>query len=184
MTTHPSPRPLQHEHTQHRIGQLAIITLLILIFIVIASRRIWELRIVAEQTSVIHTVGVLQSAIGIQVMERVLRGGLQAVAAMDRANPMEYLDPAPANYQRLDGPLAPEQMIPRRWYYEPVEGLLIYRVEHGDYLDTELPGPPRIRFQLQLRYEDINGNGRYDPASDSLGGVSLVALEPYRWREP
>jgi hypothetical protein len=184
MTTHTMPRPLERDRTPHRIGQLAIITVLILIFIVIAARRISELRVVAEQTHVIHTVGALQSAIGLQVMERVLRGGLAAVANMERADPMGYLDPAPANYQRLDGPLPPEQMVPRRWYYEPGEGVLTYRVQYGDYLETDLPGPPRVRFQLQLRYQDVNGNGRYDPGSDSLGSVGLVALEPYRWREP
>ncbi|WP_127474655.1 hypothetical protein [Sulfurivermis fontis] len=179
-------QPLDPDRPPRGLGQLVLVTLLILIFIVIATRRIWELRIVAEQTHVIHTVGALQSAIGIEVMKRVLRGGIAAVADMDLADPMDYLDPdrRPRNYQRLGGPLPPEQMVPRRWYYEPQQGILIYRVDHGEYLETELPGPPRIRFQLQLRYEDRNGNGRYDADSDALGGVSLVTLEPYRWLAP
>ncbi|GAB4303420.1 MAG: hypothetical protein Kow0096_25490 [Thiohalomonadaceae bacterium] len=178
------PQPLDRDRTPRRLGQLVLVTLLILIFIVIATHRIWELRIVAEQTHVSHTVGALQSAIGIQVVERVLRDGLDSVAAMEHADPMEYLDPPPVNYQRLDGPVPPEQLAPRRWYYEPQQGVLIYRVAHGDYLETELPGPPRLRFQLQLRYEDRNGNGRYDAGSEYLSGVNLVALEPYGWRSP
>jgi len=179
-------QPLDRDRAPHGLGQLALVTLLILIFIVIATQRIWELRIVAEQTHVIHTVGALQSAVGIQVMERVLRGGLDSVASMEHADPMDYLDPdrRPRNHQRLDSPLPPEQMTPRQWYYDPQQGILVYRVAHGEYLETELPGPPRIRFQLQLRYEDRNGNGRYDPDSESLGGVNLVTLEPYGWREP
>lgn len=186
MTMQPMPHALDHDRAPRRLGQLVVVTLLILIFIVIATHRIWELRIVAEQTHVIHTVGALQSAVGIQVMERVLRDGLNSVAGMEHADPMDYLDPdrRPPNHQRLDGPLPPEQMVPRQWYYEPQQGILVYRVAHGDYLETELPGPPRIRFQLQLRYEDRNGNGRYDPDGESLGGVNLVALEPYGWREP
>ena len=187
MTGHtPIPVSLDRDRTPNRVGQLVIIAILVLIFIVIAAQRIWQLRIVAEQTHVIHTVGALQSAVGIEVMERVLRGGLAAVADMDRADPMDYLDPdrRPRNYQRLDRPLPPEQMVPHRWYYEPQQGVLTYRVQHGDYLYTALPGPPRIRFQVQLRYDDIDGNGRYDPGIDSLGGVALVPLEPYRWLEP
>jgi general secretion pathway protein G len=186
MTTIIPPRPLERDHAPNRIGQLVIIFILILIFVVIAARSIWELRIVAEQTSVMHTVGALHSAIGIQVMERVVKSGLDAVATMEHANPMDYLDPErmPGNYQKLEGPVPPEQLAPRRWYYEPQEGILIYRVEAGDYLETELPGPPRIRFQLQLRYDDANGNGRYDAGIDSLGGVGMVALEPYRWLAP
>lgn len=176
--------PLQRERPPHHLGQLAIITILILIFIVIAARRIWQLRIVAEQTAVIHTLGTLQSAIGLQVMERVLHGGITTIAAMDRANPMDYLEPPPANYQQLDGPLPPEQLTPRRWYYEPQQGILIYRVQYGDYLETELPGPARLRYQLQLHYADRNGNGQYDPDSDDLDGIHLVPLDPYRWREP
>lgn len=180
------PQPLDRDRAPHRVGQLVIIVVLILIFVIIAARRLWELRIVAEQTHVIHTVGALQSAVGIEVVERVLRGGLAAVADMDRADPMDYLDPdrRPTNYQRLDHPLPLEQLVPRRWYYDAQEGILTYRVQHGDYLETELPGPPRIRFQLQLRYDDVDGNGRYDAGIDNLGGVGLVLLEPYRWREP
>ncbi|PKM43616.1 MAG: hypothetical protein CVV05_12125 [Gammaproteobacteria bacterium HGW-Gammaproteobacteria-1] len=186
MTAIIPPRALDRDRAPNRIGQLVIIFVLILIFIVTAARRIWELRIVAEQTSVMHTVGALHSAIGIQVMERVLRGGLEGVAAMEHANPMDYLDPErmPGNYQQLDGPVPAEQLTPRRWYFEPQQGILIYRVDNGDYLETELPGPPRIRFQLQLRYDDANGNGHYDAGIDSLGGVGMVALEPYRWLAP
>lgn len=178
------PPLLARDRLSPRLFQTVLVTLLILIFIAIATPRIWELRVAAEQTHVMHTVGALHSAIGIQVMERVLRGGLTAVADMERANPMDYLDPPPPNYQRLAGPVPPERLAPRRWYYEPQQGILIYRVAYGEYLDTALPGPPRIRFQLQLRYADRNGNGRYDAGSEDLDGVGLVALEPYAWRKP
>lgn len=164
--------------------QLMVIVILILVFIAVAAQRIWQLRIVAEQTAVTRMIGTLRSAVGAQVMERILHGGPAAVADMEHADPMQYLDPKPANFESTTNPVPPEQMIPYRWYYDTADGILTYRVGNEAYLDTPLAGPARIRLQLQLHYQDRNGNGRYDPDLDGLGSINLVVLDPFQWREP
>ncbi len=164
-----------------RMLQLAIIVVLITIFITIAIHQIWRLRVAAERVAVMQMVGNLRSAISIEVMYRALHGGLGSVTEMNHADPMLYLQHLPANFETLKGPMPPEEMQPYRWYYEPTSGMLIYRVGNGDYLDTSLAGPPRIRFQLQVHYKDMNGNHHFDPGVDVLQGVDLVALDRYKW---
>jgi hypothetical protein len=34
---------------------------------------------------------------------------------------------------------------------------------------------------VQLEFADRNGNHRYDPQSDELGGIRLLSVPPYRW---
>ena len=164
-----------------RMLQLAVIVVLITIFITVAIHQIWRLRIAAERVAVMQMVGTLRSAISIEVIHRALHGGLGAIAAMDHADPMLYLRQPPANFEALKGPMSPEEMQPYRWYYEPTSGILTYRVCNGDYLKTTLSGPPRIRFQLQVRYTDVNHNHRFDPGIDTLQEVDLVALDRYSW---
>ncbi len=167
-----------------RTSELGIIVVLIAIFIGVAARHIWEFRIVAEKTSVMNMMGDIRSAVGIQVAQRVVRRGLEAVAQMDHSNPMTYLDPQPTNYELLSSPLPPEKMVPYRWYFDPTSGELIYRVANSAYFRTSLPGPARIRLQLQLQYTDHNGNHRYDPGIDTIEGLELVSLDDYQWITP
>jgi len=44
---------------------------------------------------------------------------------------------------------------------------------------TGLNGPPRARFSVELDYDDIDRNGRFDPGRDPVLGLKLVPLEPY-----
>jgi len=164
--------------------QFVLVVILILIFMGIAARRIWELRVVAEETEVIRMIGGMQSALSLQVTERVLKKGLDAVATMNHSNPIDYLKEPPPNYDLLSTPLPPEQMLPMHWYFDEINGILIYRVGNGEYLDTPLAGPARIRLQVQLRYDDRNKNGRYDAGVDSVTGLNLVPLDAYHWRTP
>ena len=166
---------------RNRLLELAVIVILIAIFITVAIHQIWRLRVAAERVAVMQMVGGLRTAISIELMHQVLHGTPADIARMDHADPMLYLQQLPPNFQVLKGPVPPEQLQPYRWYYEPNSGILIYRVGNGEYLDTPLPGPPRIRFQLQVHYQDINGNHHYDPGIDMLQGVDLIALEPYKW---
>lgn len=164
--------------------ELAVITLMIVVLLAIAAHRIWQLRIAAEQTAVISMLGSIRSAVGIQTIQRVLHGGLESVAAMDRANPIDFLEPPPASYELLKEPLSPDRMQPYRWYFDASTGELIYRVANADYLQTDLPGPARIRFQLQLRYVDADQNGRFDRGYDTIERIELVELDHYRWLNP
>lgn len=166
---------------RNRLLELVVIVILILIFITVAIHQILRLRVAAERVAVMQMVGSLRTAISIELMHLVLHGTPADIAAMNHADPMLYLQQLPPNFEVLKKPVPPAQLQPYRWYYEPKSGILIYRVGNAEYLDTPLPSPPRIRFQLQVRYKDVNGNHHYDPGIDGLQGVDLVALEPYKW---
>lgn len=170
---------------QPRFLELVLLIILVLIFIRVATRTIWELRVAAEQVSVMHTVGAIKSALGVHVAYTVMKSGADELAPLHKSNPFQFLkEPLPANFELLTQPRAAEELQPYRWYFDAASGVLIYRVGNEEQLETSLPGPARIRFQLQLRFEDRNGNGRFDKGSDTVAALQLVTLEPYRWRDP
>ena len=87
----------------------------------------------------------------------------------------------PADYFGETDSDAPDEVPPGNWYFYRPDGDLIYRVRQTRYLRTDLAGPPRIRFRVDIRFQDNNGNGRYDPDSDGFEGLSFHALDHYEW---
>lgn len=158
-----------------------ILLLLILLLFWITLIRVWELRHVAEQTHVETIIGSLRSAIGIEVSRRILRQGMDAVAAMENSNPIQYLAHPPPNYLgELEQPV-PEELNGYQWYFDRREKALVYRINHTEHFSTSLPGVARIRLAIKLDYTDANNNGRFDNPTDHLKGIRLVPLEPFHW---
>lgn len=164
-----------------RLFRLVVLAILILIFITVATIKIWELRISAERVGVLHTVGSLQSAVGIKLSEQIIREGLTALAALHQSNPMRLWSPPPGNYlgefKASEAPAA--QGI---WYFDLDEKVLVYQVLFTDHFTTDnVHYPAQARYQLQFDYRDNNNNQRYDPAFDEAVGLSLKPLNRYSW---
>ncbi len=156
---------------------------LVLVFITIAIDRIWELRMAAERAGVEHTIGTLKSALGLEVVTRIMRGGLERLADLDGSNPIELLKQPPDNYiGELDTP-DPTRLEGYSWYFDREQKLLIYRVANGEILQSPLSGPARIRFAVRFDYRDRNGDGAFSPQEDTVRGINLVPAEEFRWKE-
>jgi len=137
----------------------------------------WKIRVAAERTHVAWMVGAMQSAIAIELSKRVIRGGLVAVANLDRTNPMLLLDSLPSGYLgALEHP-DPARIAPQSWYFDLYTREQVYRVLMDDAFVTNLAGPARIRFLLKGHYS-LPGDAK------TLSGIGLVALDEYGWIEP
>lgn len=158
-----------------------VLLLLILVLFWITLIRVWELRHIAEQTHVETIIGSLRSTIGIEVSHRILRQGMDAVAAMENSNPIQYLAHPPPNYLGELGQPEAEEVEGYQWYFDRREKALVYRINHPEQFSTSLPGVARIRLAIKLDYTDVNNNGRFDSPTDHLQSIRLVPLEPFRW---
>ena len=173
------------EQPDQRLFRFVILGILILIFITVATLKIWELRIAAERVGVLHTIGALRSALGIKMSAVVVHEGAAGIAALDRSNPMHWWQPPPINYQgEFISSEAPS--IPGVWYFDTVQRLLIYRVRFTDHFTSNNPDHPQLaRYQVRLDYDDINRNHRFDPGVDTMRGLTLNPLDRYDWlKEP
>jgi hypothetical protein len=169
------------EHQDTRLFRLAILAILILIFITVATIKIWELRIAAERVGILHTLGSLRSAMGMKLSELVIHQGVRALGTLDNSNPMKLWIPPPSNYlgefTSAEAPLAPGS-----WYFDTDERLLIYRVRFTSHFSSDnIQYPELARYRLQLSYRDRDGNQRFDPYIDDATGLSLQPVDNYLW---
>jgi hypothetical protein len=165
-----------------RLLEFLVLLILILIFVTISIGRIWELRISAERVNIEQLIGVLKRTLGSQLASSVARRGYPLeLGRYQHSNPMALLMVAPKNYLG-EFDTTPEEPVPGAWYFNRQEGTLNYRVRFGDdFVGSNPDDPNLIRFQIQLDYDDRNGNGRYEPAIDTPRSLTLVSLDDYRW---
>ena len=165
----------------NRLFKFVVLAILILIFITVATVKIWELRIAAERVGVLHTLGSLRSAVGIQLSAVVIREGTAALTQLDRSNPMRLWSPPPSSYLgEFTAAEAPDAQ--GAWYYDLDQQMLIYRVRFTDYFTTDNSDYPGLaRYQLRFDYHDNNSDQLFDPTIDTAIAVSLQPVDRYHW---
>src|SRR3972149_8030617 len=185
--------------------ELSAALLLIAFFIGVFARHVLIIFARAESTMVSATVININTALNYNAVLAVLNNNMDKLAALETMNAMsvvrapvtkadtgehgqnEFLNQQfhnwmPGNY--LGDPAAPDpDMIPGgKWYFDRVDNLLVYRVNNPEYFYSELEGAPRIRFRVRVVYEDVNIDGKYDPAIDKFRTVKLESAEHFEWR--
>ncbi len=161
--------------------ELVIVVIVIGLLLTFGVDRLLALRVEAERAAMESTLGALRSALGLKVAENIVKKKVAALPALAGSNPMDRLSEKPKNYLgELTAP-DPGTIEGGVWYFDTGNGTLVYRVSNSAHFSSSLPGPARARFTIQLDFEDVNSDGRFDPAIDKIGGLRLQEVEPYRW---
>lgn len=161
--------------------ELVVVIVIIALLAVIAIARLLAIQADAEKVAMETVAGTLRSALGIRVAASVARHELPQLAELEGTNPMRQLVEMPRNYLgELDKP-DPAKLENGNWYFDTSEHVLVYLVRNGTHFEGGLSEPARVRFAVQLAYEDRNRNGRFDAGVDSIEGLRLAPIEPYRW---
>ncbi len=164
--------------------ELVVVICIVALLAMHLNRRLQLLQVAAEQAAAEHVIGAVRSAVALEVAQHVLGGRPEALALLPGSNPMDRLAEQPGNYLgELEAP-DPASIEAGHWYFDRGQDVLVYRVRHGRYLETPLPGPPRIRFKYRVVAADSNANGIFEPRGDEIRGLTVTAVEPYRWVDP
>ena len=162
--------------------ELVIVIILISLLVVIAIDRLLILSVEAERVSVAKIAGELRSAMGIQVAKTIVEDkNLQNIGKLHKSNPMDMLAETPGTYIGAFETPQLQAIKGGSWFFDQGNGELVYVVINDGYLKTDLAGRKRIRFQIQLLYEDKNGNKKFDAGVDSAHGMRLKELDKYEW---
>lgn len=158
--------------------EIMLVVTLVLVFILLASQRILELRQIAERVGVEHTIGSLRGALGIQMTVLVMQQGMDGLAGLHLSNPIDLLEYAPTNYLGESGITAAQQP-PGSWYFDLQQRELIYRLRFPEKLLNQAADEPgHIRLQLRVYYDE---NGAEDTAVRTIRQVAIEPLHEYTW---
>ena len=159
--------------------ELAVVVTIISALAVVALNYYYKLLVDVERTSMEHDLGVMRSAIGMQVAGHFVAGNMTSLKKLIDSNPMDFLAEKPSNYLGVINHYRLDDIEKGSWFYDSQEQLLIYLVRNQMYFETELEEPVRIRFKMSPVYSDRSQGGK-----KYISGLTLKALESYRWLRP
>jgi len=149
--------------------ELALSVCVIAVLIAVGVYYMLRVADAAERARLVASANEIRSALMLEALGRVVRGGGADLAALDRANPFAIVPP-PEGYLGELGARDARDAAGGSWYFEPRSRELVYVGRGG-------AGSRRhVRFQVRLGYEDADGDGRFDPEVDAFSGVALVRL--------
>lgn len=161
--------------------ELTVVIIIVSFLAVIAIARLLAIQVDAERVSMGTVLGTLRSAIGMAVAESIVKQDMRGLEALVGSNPMDRLAETPHNYLgAIDHP-NPVGYEDGNWYFDRDSGELVYLVRNKANFTGGAADPPRARFKVEPAYRDRNGNKRFDSGIDSVEGLRLTPIEPYKW---
>jgi len=161
--------------------ELVVVIAIISILAVVALNYYYKLLVDVERTSMEHDLGVMRSAVSMQVAGHFAAGNMAGLEELIDSNPMDLLAEKPNNYLGVISRYRLENIEPGSWFFDSRAGELVYLVKNQLYFETKLKGPARVSFKIFPIYSDRkqkNGVKKY------ISGLTLKSLQPYRWLRP
>ena len=140
--------------------------------------RLHRYQELAERAGMETTLRLVKTGLQIRLAELIIGNRQGEAAQLEQEDPTQWLDQRPANYAG-DYREPPE---PGKWYFDAPQKQLVYVVHTGGRLESATGQTVKeLRFQARLLKDRIRIG---DVAVDSVTGVTLVPLRPYRWSGP
>ena len=161
--------------------ELVVVITIISAIAVVALNYYYKLLVDVERTSMEHDLGVMRSAISMQVAGHFVAGNMPGLRKLVDSNPMDLLADKPNNYLGVISHYKLEDIEKGNWFYDSQLQILIYLVRNQLYFETSLEEPARARFKIFPVYSDRKLEGG---VRKYISGLTLKELEPYRWLRP
>jgi len=169
--------PAQGRHRQRGLSLLEF-TLVVIIFallVVFAFQRIAALQADMEDASIRYTVGAMREALALDFARLIASGRLDRARDLIDANALALLQRPPRDYGGTVASARQAALRPGHWYYDRAAGTVIYQPRFGAAGGDR--GGPLMRWRVVPRWTDTDGDGRYEPATESIHGLALERID-------
>ena len=162
--------------------ELAIVVVLVASCFTWFLNRMNDMAALAEATALDLTVRNLKTGVMSAVASGIIANDERTLQRIANGNPVGSAIEPPAGYIGAVRDANPANILPGQWYFDEDHHWLVYHVVNTDYFVNDGEGPARVRIQLKLIYNDLNGNGAFDAGMDRPESVSVSMLDQPAWR--
>jgi general secretion pathway protein G len=129
-----------------------------------------------EKAAMESTLRNVKTGLQVQLAELIISNRQAQAARLEREDPFRWLEEKPSNYAG-DYRNPPDGGT---WYFDAGTHELVYVVNTGSRLEIDTGADPKqIRFRARLLKNRLNLFGN---EVESVAGVSLLPVQPYRWQ--
>jgi general secretion pathway protein G len=137
----------------------------------------------AERVSVEQTLGILRSAMHMQMAYSLLHPSVRPMFQLATENPMNWLAELPSNYVGEYAAPKSGEIARGSWYYDTRDRTLVYLPTYDERLQTAAGEEGRLRFRTRI--STSNTVGYHEPSvaqNAAFEGIVLEPVKPYNWR--
>lgn len=163
--------------------ELTVVAVVVAVLAATLLKRALYYQDQAERVSVEQTVGILRSAMHLQMGYSILHPSVMPMSHLANANPMNWLAELPQNYAGEYASPKPGEVARGNWYFDTSDRTLVYLASSDDLLQTAPGENGKIRFRTRLSMHNSVGYAQPNTASEStFEGVVLEPVKPYKWQ--
>lgn len=187
--------------------ELVIVVIVLSLILFVLIQHMLKIFARAERSMLANSVMNINTTLQYRAAWHVLKADYAALEAMNGMNPFDlsvmgqgWLDNSaypnisrqmlsglvdirlPASYLGVIDTVEPTSIKGGSWYYDLQQRRLVYRVSNYEYFETDLPGPARVEFIVDIDYKDRNDNNQFDAGLDEYRTIYLRALRSYTWQ--
>ncbi len=166
-------------------GGFSLLEAMVVIFFisiigVVALSYYYKLLVDIEQTTMAYNLGVMRSAVSMQVAKAYVSGDKDILKTLIGSNPVDLLKDKPDNYVGEVSSAAMGQAAKGSWFYDPQQGILNYQVRNTLYFESALKSSKVARFRI----EPVFAEQKSTRGIRRISGLELKEQESYRWLRP
>jgi prepilin-type N-terminal cleavage/methylation domain-containing protein len=156
--------------------ELVVVVCVVALLFAVALDRLLRYRELAERAAVQQNLAAINVALTSKFAALILAGRAEQVDKEVGTNPVALLTRPPENYLG-EWYSAPEPPTPRSWYYDRLNGDLVYVPGRNRRLLVAGQPAERLRFGIVLSPAVAGGEGALRPLRQPL----IEARVPYTW---
>ena len=159
------------------IELMVVIAVVSVLAAVLLNRVLWYQE-QAEKVAMQQVVGILRSALHLQVASLQAKGKVGELTALLEQNPMNWLAQQPANYAGEFSASMSGHVEAGSWFFDLSSKELIYLVRNDAHFRSTSGQDNQVRFQVRLVKPD---KGKIIDSSNFVEGVVLSPVTHHTW---
>jgi len=159
--------------------ELLVVIAILSVLLIVALGHYRKLMVTVESSKVQHDLGVMRSAVSMQVADHYVAGKMPELIKLVNSNPMDLLTEQSPNYIGQSRLAEQAKDAVGNWFFDVEQHELVYLVRNIDFFIGGDFGPRRARFKIFPVYADKVGKEQ----KPVLTGLKLKAVKEYGWQK-
>lgn len=137
----------------------------------------------AEKAAVDQTVGIIRSALHLQIAGFLVKGKNAEIATLADQNPMDWLAEKPGNYVGEYYAPKPGMVASGKWYFDLQSRNLVYLAHSHEHLKTAAGEGNKLRYRAKVvgSLNSATATGSSPANGNAIEGVILEPVVSYTW---
>lgn len=156
--------------------EFVVVLIIISVLAAVLLNRLGYYKEMLEKAAMDATLRNIKTGLQVKLAELIVTNRQSQASRLESEDPLKWLDEKPLNY----GGSYRSPSNAGTWYFDAGTHELVYVVNAGNRLELDTDQAPRqLRFRVRLVKDRLTLFGN---AVESVTGVTLQPVKPYRWQ--